>query len=110
LNLDWHDKHDRIESELKYRWSAVSSAGLRPSHAMRARAMDQREPGTVIRVRIIHIWRRRERSVAGLEGVVAKCRDSRYEPGRRIGAWVKMRIGGGQEFVICRLYPKSKKL
>jgi len=31
----------------------------------------------------------------GLEGVVAKCRDSLYEPGRRNGAWVKMRIGGG---------------
>ncbi|MGA8555818.1 MAG: non-homologous end-joining DNA ligase [Candidatus Acidiferrales bacterium] len=36
----------------------------------------------------------------GLEGVVAKRRDSKYEAGRRSGAWVKMRIGGGQEFVI----------
>jgi len=27
----------------------------------------------------------------GLEGVIAKRRDSRYEPGRRSGAWVKMR-------------------
>ena len=35
----------------------------------------------------------------GLEGIVAKRRDSLYEPGRN-GAWVKMRIGGGQEFVI----------
>jgi len=35
-----------------------------------------------------------------LEGIVAKRRDSLYEPGRRNGAWVKMRIGGGQEFVI----------
>jgi DNA ligase D-like protein (predicted ligase) len=36
----------------------------------------------------------------GLEGLVAKRRDSRYEPGLRSGAWMKMRINQGQEFVI----------
>jgi DNA ligase D-like protein (predicted ligase) len=36
----------------------------------------------------------------GLEGVVAKRRDSRYEPGERSGAWQKMRVNQGQEFVI----------
>ena len=36
----------------------------------------------------------------GLEGLVAKRRDSRYEPGARSGAWRKMRINRGQEFVI----------
>jgi ATP-dependent DNA ligase len=36
----------------------------------------------------------------GLEGLVAKRRDSRYEPGLRSGAWMKMRIDQGQEFVI----------
>jgi DNA ligase D-like protein (predicted ligase) len=44
----------------------------------------------------------------GLEGVVAKRRNSSYEPGRRRGAWVKMRIGGGQEFVIGGYTPSSK--
>jgi DNA ligase D-like protein (predicted ligase) len=44
----------------------------------------------------------------GLEGVVAKRRGSRYEPGRRSGAWVKMRIGGGQEFVIAGYTPSPK--
>jgi DNA ligase D-like protein (predicted ligase) len=44
----------------------------------------------------------------GLEGVIAKRRDSRYEPGRRSGAWVKMRIGGGQEFVIGGYTPASR--
>jgi ATP-dependent DNA ligase len=44
----------------------------------------------------------------GLEGVVAKRRDSPYEPGRRSGAWVKMRIGGGQEFVIAGYTPSPK--
>ena len=36
----------------------------------------------------------------GLEGVVAKNLKSLYEPGRRSGAWRKMRINKGQEFVI----------
>jgi bifunctional non-homologous end joining protein LigD len=35
-----------------------------------------------------------------LEGVVAKRLDSAYEPGSRSGAWRKMRINLGQEFVI----------
>jgi bifunctional non-homologous end joining protein LigD len=36
----------------------------------------------------------------GLEGVVAKRLDSRYESGQRSGAWRKMRVNQGQEFVI----------
>jgi ATP-dependent DNA ligase len=36
----------------------------------------------------------------GLEGLVAKRRDSRYESGARSGAWRKMRVNRGQEFVI----------
>jgi DNA ligase D-like protein (predicted ligase) len=36
----------------------------------------------------------------GLEGLVAKRRDSRYESGQRSGAWMKMRVNRGQELVI----------
>src|SRR4030095_3012476 len=36
----------------------------------------------------------------GLEGIVAKRRDSRYESGLRSGAGQKMRVNQGQEFVI----------
>jgi DNA ligase D-like protein (predicted ligase) len=36
----------------------------------------------------------------GFEGVVAKRRESRYEPGLRTGLWQKMRVNQGQEFVI----------
>jgi DNA ligase D-like protein (predicted ligase) len=45
----------------------------------------------------------------GLEGLVAKRRDSPYEPGLRHGAWQKMRVNRGQEFVIAgyTLGPKS---
>jgi bifunctional non-homologous end joining protein LigD len=35
-----------------------------------------------------------------LEGLIAKRRDSRYEAGQRSGAWRKMRVNAGQEFVI----------
>jgi ATP-dependent DNA ligase len=37
---------------------------------------------------------------AGLEGLVAGRLDSGYESGQRSGAWQKMRINQGQEFVI----------
>jgi len=36
----------------------------------------------------------------GFEGVVAKDRNSLYQPGLRTGAWRKLRINSGQEFVI----------
>jgi DNA ligase D-like protein (predicted ligase) len=36
----------------------------------------------------------------GLEGLVAKRRGSKYQPGLRSGAWMKMRINQGQELVI----------
>ena len=36
----------------------------------------------------------------GLEGLVAKRRGSAYQPGERSGAWMKMRVNAGQEFVI----------
>jgi bifunctional non-homologous end joining protein LigD len=44
----------------------------------------------------------------GLEGVIAKRRDSLYEAGRRSGAWVKMRVNKGQELVIGGYVPSAK--
>jgi bifunctional non-homologous end joining protein LigD len=38
-----------------------------------------------------------------LEGVIAKRRDSLYEPGRRSGAWVKMRVSKGRELIRAEL-------
>ena len=40
-----------------------------------------------------------------LEGVVAKRKDSRYEPGKRSGAWVKCRIQRSQGFAIGGYFP-----
>lgn len=44
----------------------------------------------------------------GLEGLVAKRRDSKYEPGMRSGAWLKMRVNQGQELVIGGDTPSPK--
>ena len=41
------------------------------------------------------------------EGVVAKRLTSRYEPGKRTGAWKKKRLNIGQEFVIGGFTPGS---
>ncbi len=38
---------------------------------------------------------------AGLEGIMAKKLDSPYEPGKRTGAWVKVKNRMGQELVIA---------
>jgi bifunctional non-homologous end joining protein LigD len=38
---------------------------------------------------------------AGAEGSIAKLKDSKYETGRRSGAWVKIKFHKGQEFVIA---------
>jgi DNA ligase D-like protein (predicted ligase) len=44
----------------------------------------------------------------GLEGLVAKRRDSKYEPGLRSGAWMKMRVNRGQELVIGGYTPGTR--
>jgi bifunctional non-homologous end joining protein LigD len=36
----------------------------------------------------------------GLEGIIGKLRNSVYEPGRRSGAWIKLKCVNEQEFVI----------
>ncbi len=44
----------------------------------------------------------------GLEGVVAKRLDSRYEPGKRTGAWVKFKLNLDQELVIGGYLPGKR--
>lgn len=41
----------------------------------------------------------------GLEGIIGKQRSSKYEPGRRSGAWIKVKNLNEQEFVIGGLTP-----
>jgi len=47
----------------------------------------------------------REMQARGLEGLIAKRRDSKYEAGRRSGAWVKFKWTNEQEFVIAGYTP-----
>ena len=42
---------------------------------------------------------------ASLKPIVAKRRDSLYEPGKRTGAWIKYRVNRGQEFIIGAYIP-----
>ncbi len=44
----------------------------------------------------------------GLEGVIAKRRDSRYEPGKRSGTWQKFKLQQRQEFVIGGYKPENR--
>ena len=44
----------------------------------------------------------------GLEGIVAKRLDSRYESGQRSGAWQKMRVNQAQDFVIGGYTPAGR--
>jgi bifunctional non-homologous end joining protein LigD len=41
----------------------------------------------------------------GLEGIVAKLRSSRYEPGRRGRSWLKIKLRREQEAVVCGYEP-----
>jgi bifunctional non-homologous end joining protein LigD len=43
----------------------------------------------------------------GLEGLIGKQRSSKYEPGRRSGAWIKLKTLNEQEFVIGGYTPPS---
>ncbi|PYL00314.1 MAG: ATP-dependent DNA ligase [Verrucomicrobia bacterium] len=43
----------------------------------------------------------------GLEGLIGKQRDSVYEPGRRSGAWIKLKCVTEQEFVIGGFTPPA---
>lgn len=43
----------------------------------------------------------------GLEGIVAKRSESKYEPGMRTGSWSKHKINSGQEFVIGGYVPSN---
>jgi bifunctional non-homologous end joining protein LigD len=47
-------------------------------------------------------------AAVGLEGVVAKRRESRYESGKRSGAWQKFKVQRRQEFVVGGYKPENQ--
>jgi bifunctional non-homologous end joining protein LigD len=84
-----------------------------PYDERRARLEALELSGPAWRVPVAHTGDGRELLEAtgaqGLEGIVAKRRDSRYEPGRRTGAWVKIKHVHRQELVIGGWLPGEGK-
>ncbi|MGH2869306.1 MAG: DNA ligase D [Solirubrobacteraceae bacterium] len=76
----------------------------RPYAERRARLEDLGLSGPAWRVPAAHPGHGQQLLTAtgaqGLEGIVAKRLDSRYEPGRRTGAWIKIKHTRRQELVI----------
>ena len=80
-----------------------------PYEQRRARLQELELGGAAWRVPAAHPGRGQglldATAAQGLEGIVAKRLDSRYEPGRRTGAWVKIKHMRRQELVICGWLP-----
>jgi bifunctional non-homologous end joining protein LigD len=80
-----------------------------PYEQRRARLEELRLGGAAWRVPAAHPGRGRRlldaTAAQGLEGIVAKRLSSRYEPGRRTGAWIKIKHMSRQELVIAGWLP-----
>jgi bifunctional non-homologous end joining protein LigD len=85
LQVDGQDLRDEpLEARTAHLAGVVRGSGL---------LLSQPLPGTAAQVS-------EAIRALGLEGVIAKRRDSRYTPGVRSGAWVKLKLDRQQEFVI----------
>jgi bifunctional non-homologous end joining protein LigD len=89
-----HGSEDVKALPLNDRLSILDSAFIPSDHAIRSENLPGPAAQFVAAARKL-----------GGEGVVAKRLDRSYEPGRRSGAWVKMRLNLGQEFVIGGFTP-----
>jgi bifunctional non-homologous end joining protein LigD len=89
FDLLWLDGHSLLERPYHERRSALEGLELNGEH--------WRVPAAVVGHGAEVLAASREQQ---LEGVVAKRRDSRYEPGRRSGVWTKVRNITRQELVV----------
>jgi bifunctional non-homologous end joining protein LigD len=78
--------HEPLEARLAARTQSVAQAYGPIRYAS---ALDADLPALIAAVK-----------AQGFEGLVAKRRNSVYEPGQRSGAWQKMHVNRGQEFAI----------
>jgi bifunctional non-homologous end joining protein LigD len=82
-----------------------------PLHARRAQLPELIGKSAAIRVSLDLPGRAAEivraLRAAGIEGVIAKRRDSTYQPGERSGDWVKLKLEQQQEFVIGGYRPEG---
>ena len=86
LHLDGNGPHRPAAAE-------AQSAARASARQVPASCLQQELPGTA--AAIVEAVRG-----LGLEGVVAKRKDSLYEPGERSDAWQKLKLENQQEFVI----------
>ena len=95
LQLDGRDLTAKPLDERRQRLAAVvHDSGVLPSQPLSGDIDD-----------IIEAARRLK-----LEGLVAKRRDSRYEPGVRSMAWQKLRLNRSQEFVVGGYSPATRSM
>jgi bifunctional non-homologous end joining protein LigD len=83
LDEEWTTRRKRLERVL--RGAAPAARRL-----LRASEITEGSPQPLLR----------EARAQGWEGIMAKRRDGRYEPGRRVRHWQKVKIENQQEFVI----------
>jgi bifunctional non-homologous end joining protein LigD len=95
LSLDGEDLHGMPLHERKARLKALIAKSASPT--LRYSAELAGTPAAVIRTV----------AAAGLEGVVAKRRDSLYRAGTRVTTWLKLKLNKAQEFVVGGYKPDA---
>ncbi len=85
----WLDGHSLTGQPYAQRREHLAALGLKGEH--------WQAPDHVVGQGVAHLA---ASAAQHLEGIIAKRLDSRYEPGRRSGAWVKIKNVGRQDFVI----------
>jgi bifunctional non-homologous end joining protein LigD len=89
------DGKSMVAAPLSERRKKLVSLLKKPGPALQVSPVFNTEPAKLLMVARRH----------GLEGIIAKRPDSKYEPNRRSGAWVKCKVLEEQEFVIGGFTP-----
>jgi bifunctional non-homologous end joining protein LigD len=89
FDLLWHDGHSLMEQPYTDRRNALAKLKLAGT-SWQAPPFEKGGGKTMLEAS----------AKAGLEGIVAKKLDSKYEPGRRSGSWLKIKNRNRQELVI----------
>ena len=89
FDLLWQDGHSLMEKAYTDRRAALAKLNL--AGASWQTPPSEKGDGTAML---------QASAKAGLEGIVAKKLDSKYEPGKRTGAWIKVKNHNRQELVI----------
>lgn len=90
FDLLHHDGADLRDKPLHERRRQLSALLKRAAEPLRYSAEIRGDPQRLLD----EVWQR------GLEGIIGKERDSRYEPGRRSHSWIKLKCVAEQEMVI----------